>query len=79
MKTKIVAAFDDTVSRFLKWDRAVTPVAPAGYLGDATVTHAMTGSFLNKGYFKLDQPNVGRTDTNSIRASQFTLGSKLYR
>jgi hypothetical protein len=73
------ASLDGKVSRFLKWDPAIGPAAPAGYLGDATVTHAITGSPFNTNFFKVDGPNVGGTGISSIQISQFTLAGKLFQ
>jgi hypothetical protein len=40
---------------FLKWD-ATAPAAPAGYLGDPTVEHSVTGSPYNTNVFRIEGP-----------------------
>ncbi|MEP7115768.1 MAG: hypothetical protein ABI862_21060, partial [Ilumatobacteraceae bacterium] len=41
---------------FLKWDPAVAPAAPAGYVGDPAVNHAVTGSPYNTNLFRIEGP-----------------------
>jgi hypothetical protein len=41
---------------FLKWDPAVAPAAPAGYMGDPAVDHAVTGSPFNTNVFRIEGP-----------------------
>ncbi len=72
-------SLDGKISRFLKWDPAVAPAAPAGYLGDATVTHVITGSPLNTNIFKVDGPSVGGSGINSIETDLFTISGKLFQ
>src|SRR4051812_13175071 len=51
--------FDQTLGAreapFLKWDNTA-PAAPAGYLGDPTVNHAVTGSPYNTNMFRIEGP-----------------------
>src|SRR5262249_36741889 len=46
---------------FVKWDPASAPPAPAGYLGDPTVDHTVTGSPTGTNYFRIVGPNAGGT------------------
>jgi len=73
------ASLDGKISRFLKWDPAFAPAAPAGYLGDPAVTHRVTGSPFNTNIFKVDGPNVGGPGVNTIQTNMFTLAGKLFQ
>jgi hypothetical protein len=73
------ASLDGRISRFLKWDPAVAPAAPAGYLGNPAVLHTITGSPLNTNLFKVTGPNVGGPGINLIQTTQFTLAGKLFQ
>jgi hypothetical protein len=73
------ASLEGKISRFLRWDSAVAPAAPAGYLGNPNVTHAVTGSPFNTNIFKVDGPNVGGPGINSIQTNLFTLSGKLFQ
>lgn len=73
------ASLEGKISRFLKWDPAIAPAAPAGYLGNPNTTHAVTGSPFSTNFFKVDGPNVGGTGINSIQTNLFTLSGKLFQ
>lgn len=72
------AALNGKVSNFLRWDPAVAPAAPAGYLGDPNVTHTITGSPFNTNFFRVVGPNAGGAGINTIQTSQFTLAGKIF-
>jgi hypothetical protein len=72
------ASLDGKISRFLKWDPAFAPAAPAGYLGNPAVTHRITGSPFNTNLFKVVGPNVGGPGVNTIQTNLFTLAGKTY-
>jgi hypothetical protein len=72
------ASLEGKISRFLRWDPAVSPLAPSGYLGNPNVTHVITGSPFNTNIFKVDGPNVGGAGINSIQTNLFTLAGKIY-
>jgi hypothetical protein len=72
-------SLEGKLSRFLRWDPAINPQAPAGYLGNPNVTHAITGSPFNTNIFKVDGPNVGGPGINSIQTNLFTLAGKLFQ
>lgn len=73
------ASLEGKISRFLKWDPAIAPAAPAGYLGNPNTTHAITGSPFGTNIFKVDGPNVGGPGVNSIQTNLFTLSGKLFQ
>jgi hypothetical protein len=73
------ASLEGKISRFLKWDPAIAPAAPAGYLGNPNTTHAITGSPFGTNIFKVDGPNVGGAGINSIQTNLFTLSGKLFQ
>ncbi|MBI2133771.1 fibronectin type III domain-containing protein [Candidatus Woesearchaeota archaeon] len=50
-------ALNSGIGPFLKWDPAVLPAAPAGYLGDPLFDHAITGSPFNTNIFKIEGPS----------------------
>lgn len=62
---------------FLRWDPAVAPAAPTGYLGDPTVAHAVTGSPTGNNLFKVVGPNVGGIGINSVQTTLFTVSGKI--
>src|SRR3954468_22997879 len=49
---------------FLKWDPAVAPAAPTGYLGDNATPHAIVGSPTGTNVFRIEGPNVNPTTTD---------------
>jgi hypothetical protein len=68
--------FDQTLAAreapFLKWD-ATGPAAPAGYLGDPTVNHAVTGSPYNTNIFRVEGP-AGSFPGSTQQCADPTLG-----
>src|SRR6185436_11863704 len=56
-----VGTFDDAlkgrIAPFLKWDPAIAPAAPDGYIGDPNIDHQVTGGVNN--YFAIIGPGVG--------------------
>ncbi|MFJ6278699.1 chitobiase/beta-hexosaminidase C-terminal domain-containing protein [Arthrobacter subterraneus] len=44
---------ESKIGPFLRWDPAVAPAAPAGYLGDGSTPHAVTGSPYNTNVFEI--------------------------
>jgi hypothetical protein len=62
---------------FLKWD-ATAPAPPAGFIGDANVTHSVTGSPFNTNFLRIDGPNVGGPGINTIQTNQFTVTGKTF-
>ncbi|WP_436526903.1 PKD domain-containing protein [Actinoplanes sp. HUAS TT8] len=69
------------VGPFLKWDPAVTPSAPAGYVGDPGVDHKVVGSPYGTNFIRIEELNpqtgavisqVGFTDTFSVQGRYAT-------
>jgi hypothetical protein len=69
--------FDQTLGSrpapFLKWDPAVAPAAPAGYLGDVTAEHPVVGSPYNTNFFRIEGPAGSFTGSTQL-CSDPTLG-----
>ncbi|HSB77587.1 MAG TPA: hypothetical protein VLM91_02270 [Candidatus Methylomirabilis sp.] len=66
------------VGPFLTWDPAVPPAAPAGFIGDPNVTHAITGSPFGTNVFQVDGPNAGGAGINTISTDQFAITGKVF-
>jgi hypothetical protein len=69
------------VGPFLKWDPAVAPAAPAGYVGDPSVQHRVVGSPYNTNFVRIEQLDpatknvigeVGFTDLFSLQGKHAT-------
>ncbi len=65
---------------FLRWDPAVAPAAPAGYLGDAVTPHRITGATYTApgeaapaNYFRVTGPSLN----NPLQTDLFTVAGKL--
>jgi hypothetical protein len=56
-------ALNSRIGPFLKWDPAVTPAAPDGYIGDPDQPHKVVGSPYNTNYVQIVGPNVGSPTT----------------
>lgn len=71
------ASLNGKISHFLKWDPAVAPAAPAGYLGDPSVDHQIIGSPFNTNFFRINGPGVNNVTTNlfSVSGKLFTTSS----
>jgi hypothetical protein len=72
-------ALSSRIGPFLKW----TTGAPAGYIGDPTVNHAVTGSpFVDssgarQNYLRIDGPGIGGPGVDTVSTDQFSLLGKL--
>jgi hypothetical protein len=53
------AALGSPIGPFLRWDPAVTPLAPVGFIGDPTVPHTVIGSPFGTNFFRIEGPNAG--------------------
>lgn len=62
----------------LRWDPAVAPAAPAGYLGDPQVTHPLVGSPCGVNSFRIEGPNIGGARVNLVQTSAFRVAGKAY-
>jgi hypothetical protein len=62
--------FDQTLGSrpgpFLKWDPAVAPAAPAGYLGDVTTEHPVVGSPYKTNFFRIEGPAGSFTGSTQL-------------
>jgi len=69
-------ALNSRVWPFLKWNPAVLPAAPAGYLGDFNVLHPVVGSPIGQNVFRIEE-----VDGNNFRliaeTNLFALSGKL--
>ena len=74
-------ALNSRIGPFLKWDPAVAPAAPAGYVGDPGVDHKVVGSPYNTNFIRIErldpatgavQTQVGFTDLFSVQGRYAT-------
>ncbi len=67
------------VGPFLKWDPAVAPAAPAGYIGDPGVLHKVVGSPYGTNFIKVEQLNPDGTTWTTVGQfdDQFSLQGRL--
>jgi hypothetical protein len=54
-------ALNSRIGPFLKWDPAVAPAAPAGYIGDPDVDHAVVGSPYSTNFVRIEGPGLAAT------------------
>ncbi|MFI5492373.1 PKD domain-containing protein [Actinoplanes sp. NPDC051859] len=74
-------ALTSRIGPFLKWDPAVAPAAPAGYIGDPGTDHRVVGSPYNTNFVRIERLNpttgavqaqVGFTDLFSVQGKYAT-------
>jgi hypothetical protein len=74
-------ALNGRVGPFLKWDPAVAPAAPAGYIGDGVTPHKIAGSPYNTNFVRIEQLDpatgavigqVGFSDLFTLQGRQAT-------
>jgi hypothetical protein len=65
------------VGPWLTWDPAVAPAAPAGYIGNFAVPHAVTGSPFGTNFFRIDGPNAGGPGVKTVQTNLFQLQGQL--
>jgi hypothetical protein len=65
------------VGPFLRWD-STAPAAPAGFLGDPNVNHPITGSPFGTNFVRIEGPNVGGTNINSLQTNLFAVTGKIF-
>jgi hypothetical protein len=65
------------ITRFIRWDPAVAPAAPAGYVGDPAIPHEIVGSPFGTNIFRVDGPDVGGPGINTIQTNLFTVTGKI--
>ena len=80
------------VGPWLKWDPAVPPAAPAGYIGDGATAHPVIGSPCGTNYFKIEAfsdaaltvpvpievGDPGGDGSNVVQVNDFTVVGKLF-
>jgi hypothetical protein len=66
------------VGPFLRWDPAVLPAPPAGYIGDPNVPHRVVGSPFGTNFFRVDGPDIGGPGINVVQTNLFTVQGKLF-
>jgi ASPM-SPD-2-Hydin domain-containing protein/HYDIN/CFA65/VesB family protein len=57
------AAMTGRFGPFLRWDPAVAPAPPAGYVGDAATDHPITGSPEGTNFVRIEGPGINPTPT----------------
>jgi hypothetical protein len=67
------AGLDGQVGPFLTWDTG----APAGYVGDPNVEHAVTGSPTGANYFRVRGPGAGGAGVGTIRTNLFSVQGRI--
>ena len=65
------------VGPFLRWD-ATAPAAPAGFLGNPAVNHTITGSPFGTNILRIDGPNVGGNNVNTVQTDQWSITGKAF-
>jgi len=60
------------IGPFLRWDTG----APAGYLGDPAVDHAITGSPFGTNVFRIEGPDAGGPGVNVVETNLFSVMGK---
>lgn len=67
------------IGTFLRWDPAVAPAAPDGYVGDPDVNHKVIGGVNGQNYFKIQGPGLGNNCGNNctIQTDEFSLSGKI--
>jgi hypothetical protein len=71
------AALGGGVGAFLKWDPAVGPAAPAGYIGSFGTPHPVVGSPVGQNFFRINGPNIGGVGVNQVQTNLFDVAGKL--
>jgi len=66
------------VTSHLRWDPAVGPAAPAGYVGDPNVPHQVVGAPSGNNFFRVVGPNAGGPGVNSAQTNLFNVQGKLW-
>ncbi|HYG90399.1 MAG TPA: Ig-like domain-containing protein [Azospirillum sp.] len=74
------------IMSFLRWDPAVEPQPPQGYIGDANVPHPVIGSPLGTNYFKIEHLGdngsaprpLGPNNAPFVQENNFEVSGRLY-
>ena len=70
-------ALASRVGPFLRWDPAVAPAAPAGYVGDPGVEHEVVGSPYGTNYVAVERKNDDGTWSELIRTDLFSVQGRM--
>jgi hypothetical protein len=80
-------ALGTPIGPFLKWDPAVDPQAPSGFIGDGVQPHAVVGSPFGTNFVRVNGPDLpppvvdpilGVTDPGGISTDEFIVEGKLF-
>jgi hypothetical protein len=71
------AALKGKFSTYLRWNPAVAPAAPAGYIGNPNTLHTVIGSPFNTNFFRIAGPNIGGAGINTIQTTLFSVQGKI--
>ena len=66
------------IGPFLKWDPAVVPLPPTGFIGNPAVTHKVIGSPFGTNIFRIDGPNAGGTGVSFKQTDLFSVQGNLF-
>jgi hypothetical protein len=75
--TSFGEAMRSRVGPFLRWDPAVAPAAPAGYVGDPGVEHEVVGSPYGTNYVRVERREADGTWTNIGETRLFSVQGRL--
>ncbi|NUS51056.1 MAG: chitobiase/beta-hexosaminidase C-terminal domain-containing protein [Nocardioidaceae bacterium] len=70
-------ALDGRVGPFLRWDPNVAPQAPAGYIGNPLVEHAVVGSPHGTNFFRVEGPGIGGAGVDRVQNDLFTVQGRI--
>jgi hypothetical protein len=74
-------ALDGRIGPFLKWDPAVAPAAPVGFIGDPAVDHPVVGSPFNTNLVRVEGPGlavIGNQTNTCTPATTTCIQSNLF-
>jgi hypothetical protein len=71
------SALASGVGQFLRWDPAVAPAPPSGYIGAFGTLHTVVGSPNNTNFFRIDGPSIGGAGVNTVQTNLFDIQGKL--
>ena len=70
-------ALGSGIGPFLRWDPAVSPAAPTGFIGDPTIPHKVIGSPFGNNIFSIEGLNAGGSGVNTKQTDLFTIQGNL--
>ena len=71
-----LALASPNATSFLRWDPAVAPAAPSGYLGDGTTLHPIIGG-TNGNIFRVTGPGANNNTPVNLSTNLFTVAGKM--